>query len=107
MSEPSNSFFEIFKNILPYLSTLVLASWGGAVAYIQNMRTRKSLFSWRELSFDLFISTFAGLLTFFFCLWAETEPAVTAMLTATSGHMGARTIAKFEVIHEKWFDKGR
>lgn len=101
----SGGFIEGLRQFLPYISTLILSSWGGIVSYIQRMRIRSSRFSWRELSFDLLISSFAGLLTHFFCEYGNVSGSMSAILIAISGHMGTRAIASFEQFHYKIFGK--
>lgn len=102
-----DNFLETLKGFLPYLSALMLSSWGGIVHYLQSIRVKKKPFSMRELSFDLVVSSFAGLLTFYFCQWSQTGEAISAILIATSGHMGTRAIARFETIHTNIFKQGK
>ena len=92
------------RQCLPYISTLFLSCWGGTVSYIQRMRVRSRKFSWKELGFDLTISSFAGLLTHFFCEYANLSGALASILIAISAHMGTRAIASFERIHSRVFD---
>ena len=99
----ANALAEWLKGILPYISTLVLSSWGGIVSYIQRMRVHSKKFSWKELGFDLTISSFAGLLTHFFCEYSNVSGAMSAILIAVSGHMGTRAIASFEKMRDRIF----
>lgn len=103
--DPQNTAYivEWFRQILPYLSTLVLSCWGGVVNHIQRLRKGNRKFNWRELSFDLLTSSFAGILTHFLCDAAGIEGAKAAMLIAISGHMGTRAIASFQALHERIF----
>lgn len=103
--DPQNTAYivEWFRQILPYLSTLFLSCWGGVVSYIQRLRVKSHKFSWREMSFDLIISSFAGLLTHFFCEYANVGGAMSAILIAVSGHMGTRAIASFEKMRDRVF----
>lgn len=94
---------EMFRQCLPYVSTLFLSCWGGVVSYIQRLRIKHHKFSFRELSFDLTISSFAGLLTHFFCEYANVGGAMSAILIAVSGHMGTRAIAGFERMRDRIF----
>ncbi len=93
----------VIRDGLPYLSTLVLSCWGGIVSYIQRMRVKSQKFSWKELGFDLVISSFAGLLTHFFCEYSNVSGSMSAILIAVSGHMGTRAIASFERIRDRIF----
>lgn len=99
----TNAAVELVKNILPYLSTLLLSCWGGIVSYIQRIRVRSRKFNVKELSFDLIISSFAGLLTHFFCEYSNVSGAMSAILIAVSGHMGTRAIASFEKMRDRIF----
>lgn len=94
---------EWLKNVLPYISTLLLSCWGGIVSYIQRIRIHSRKFSVKELSFDLIISSFAGLLTHFFCEYSNVSGAMSAILIAVSGHMGTRAIASFEKMRDRIF----
>lgn len=100
--DPQNTAYivEWFRSALPYISTFFLSAWGGVVHHIQRMRTTKTRFNWRELLFDIMVSSFAGLLTYFLCKAAEIEGSKAAFLIAISGHMGTRAIASFQALRE-------
>ena len=102
---PNNTAYiaEFFRQILPYLSTLFLSCWGGIVSHIQRLRIHKSRFNWKDLTFDLVISSFAGLLTHFFCEYSNVGGSMSAILIAVSGHMGTRAIASFEKMRDRIF----
>lgn len=99
----ANITVEWLKNFLPYLSTFLLSCWGGIVSYIQRIRIHSRKFSFKELSFDLVISSFAGLLTHFFCEYSNVSGSMSAILIAVSGHMGTRAIASFEQLRNRIF----
>lgn len=103
--DPNNTALigEFFKQLLPYLSTLFLSCWGGIVSYIQRLRIHRSRFNWKDLTFDLVISSFAGLLTHFFCEYSNVGGSMSAILIAVSGHMGTRAIASFEKMRDRIF----
>lgn len=103
--DPNNTalIVEFFKQLLPYLSTLFLSCWGGIVSYIQRLRIHRSRFNWKDLTFDLVISSFAGLLTHFFCEYSNVGGSMSAILIAVSGHMGTRAIASFEKMRDRIF----
>lgn len=101
--EKDAQIMEWVRQVLPYLSTLFLSCWGGIVSYIQRLRIKSAKFSWRELSFDLLISSFAGLLTHFFCEYSQVSGSMSAILIAISGHMGTRAIASFEKMRDRIF----
>lgn len=103
--DPNNTALigEFFKQLLPYLSTLFLSCWGGIVSYIQRLRIHRSHFNWKDLTFDLVISSFAGLLTHFFCEYSNVGGSMSAILIAISGHMGTRAIVSFEKMRDGIF----
>lgn len=105
--DPNNTahVVEWLRTMLPYISTFFLAAWGGVVHHIQRIRTNKTLFNWRELLFDITVSSFAGLLTYFLCQSAEIEGPQAAFLIAISGHMGTRAISSFQTLHDRIFAK--
>lgn len=94
---------EWLRNATPYLSTLFLSCFGGLASYVQRIRVKHQKFNLKELSYDLVISSFAGLMTYFFCSSSGVEGAKAAMLIAVSGHMGTRAIAAFEIIRDRIF----
>jgi hypothetical protein len=96
-------FVELFRQCLPFLSTIFLSCWGGIVSYLQRIRLKHHKFSFIELCFDLSISSFAGLLTYFFCQYAKVGGEMSAILIAVSGHMGTRAIASFERMRDRIF----
>ena len=64
--------------------------------HITTLRNGRKKFQLKELIFDLVVSTFAGLITFYFCRSAGISETMSAVLIAISGHMGTRAIAGFE-----------
>lgn len=94
---------ELLRQCLPYLSTMFLSCLGGFVSYIQKIRIAHHKFKAVELAFDLIISSFAGLLTYFFCVYAKVSGEMAAILIAVSGHMGTRAIASFERMRDRIF----
>ena len=101
--DPNNTalIVEWFRQFTPYFTTVVLSIWGGVVNHIQTIRNGKKKFQWRELAFDLVTSTFAGLITFYFCRTAGISETMSAILIAISGHMGTRAIAGFETVYRR------
>lgn len=101
--DPNTSvvFMEYVRQAMPYISTIGLWAWGGVVNHISKLRKGGVKFKGRELAFDLIVSTFAGLMTFYFCQSAGVSDTMQAVLIAISGHMGTRAIAGFEVIYRR------
>ena len=101
--DPNNTalFVEWLRQFMPYLSTFFLSTWGGVVNHITTLRNGRKKFQLKELLFDLVISTFAGLITFYFCRSAGISETMSAVLIAISGHMGTRAIAGFETVYRR------
>ena len=101
--DPSNTalFVEWMRQFTPYFTTVFLSIWGGVVNHIQTIRNGRKKFQLKELIFDLVVSTFAGLITFYFCRSAGISETMSAVLIAISGHMGTRAIAGFETVYRR------
>ena len=96
-----NNLIGWFREFMPYFSTFFLSTWGGIVNHITKLRSSRKKFQFKELFFDLVVSTFAGLITYYFCRAANISETMSAILIAISGHMGTRAIAGFEVIYKR------
>ena len=101
--DPNNTalFVEWLRQFMPYLSTFFLSTWGGVVNHITTLRSGRKKFQLKELISDLVVSTFAGLITFYFCRSAGISETMSAVLIAISGHMGTRAIAGFETVYRR------
>ena len=101
--DPNNAAYSVewMRQIMPYISTFFLSTWGGVVNHITKLRNGKKKFQAKELVFDLVVSTFAGLITFYFCRAASVSETMSAVLIAISGHMGTRAIAGFETLYKR------
>jgi hypothetical protein len=101
--DPNNTalFVEWLRQFMPYLTTFFLSTWGGVVNHITTLRSGRKKFQLKELIFDLVVSTFAGLITFYFCRSAGISETMSAVLIAISGHMGTRAIAGFETVYRR------
>lgn len=93
---------EGIADLLPWISTVALSAWGGAVQYAQRVRAGEK-FSWPMLTIDIVISSFAGVLTWFLCEASDIHGPLAAVLIAISGHMGTRAIASLVTIRERLF----
>lgn len=82
------TLMEYLRQAFPYLTTIVLASWGGAVKYLQSVRNRKEPFSVWAFLMEMSIAAFAGLVTHFLCVYAGIEGAGRSVLVSISGYMG-------------------
>lgn len=102
--EPSEVYLQLiaaFKAVLPYVTTFILSTWGGTVAYIKRIRRAKIHFTWLDWGYDIIVSSFVGLLMHFLCEYSRVEGPIQSVLIAISAHAGARTLAKLEI----WRDK--
>lgn len=85
--------------LITYLWVIALASWGGAVSFINKVKTGDArAFNVVELIGEIVTSGFVGVLTFWLCEAANFNPLITAALVGISGHMGSRAMFQFE----KW-----
>ena len=101
--DPNNTalFVEWLRQFMPYLTTFFLSTWGGVVNHITTLRSGRKKFQLKELIFDLVVSTFAGLITFYFCRSAGVSETMSAVLIAISGHIGTRAIDGFETVYRR------
>ena len=89
---------------LTYMWVILLSVWGGLANYIRKVRVGVTArFSFTELIGELVTSGLAGLITFWLCEAADTDPMISAALIAISGHMGARIIFHLENVIEHKF----
>ena len=99
-----NEFLEALRVAFPFISTFLLSIWGGTVSHIQKLRrTKRKFVMGSEYFMDIIICSFAGLLTYFFCMYANIEGWMQAILISISAHMGTRAIASFESLHNRLF----
>lgn len=83
--------------LITYAWVLILATWGGAVSFLQKHREGLVRpFNLTELIGDLMTSAFTGLITFWLCELSETPPLLAAALIGVSGHMGSRSLYHLE-----------
>ena len=59
-------------------------------------------FTFIELLYDIIVSGFVGVLTFFLCQYAGIDSMLSAVLIGISSHMGARALAPFERAFGIW-----
>lgn len=90
---------------LPYVLILSLAGGLGAFIMRLNQATKpqplKLIFL--KLFGELFLSGFAGLLTFLLCKEFGLSPNMTAVAVAISGHLGGNAIILISKFVEKMF----
>ena len=100
----ANEFMDLFRAVVPFLTTFLLSIWGGTVSHIQRIRKDQRNFTLgSEYWMDIVICSFAGLLTYFFCEYANVFGWLRAILISISAHMGTRAIASLESFHNRFF----
>ena len=105
MPEKYQPIIDFLKEAFPFFTTFVLSIWGGTVSHIQRLRKSKRKFTFGpEYVMDIVICSFAGLLTYFFCMYANIDGWLQAILISISAHMGTRAIASFESLHNRIFN---
>ena len=97
--DPTNYTF------LTYAWVIGLSAWGSLVQVIRratsNMPFKKKL---QLIGAKIIISTFAGMVTFMLCEWANVDKMLAAALIAISGHLGARAITLTETLLVKFLE---
>lgn len=84
------------KEALPYLTTVLLAAWGGTVSYIEDLRKSKKKFSFGDWVYRIITSGFVGVLTYWLCMASGMEfGPLSAFCIAVSGHMGVEAMRMF------------
>lgn len=100
----NSSNIDWVREILPYLSTILLSAWGGIVNYLTNINRKGEKFSLMRLAGELVIASFAGIITFFMCSHTSMPDSLAAALIAISGHMGTRAVQGFESVYKRIFN---
>ena len=97
---PNDGWVHNVLETSPFLATLVLSLWAGVVQYVQRVREGET---WcpKALLMDLVICTFAGMLTYFLCEWANIHGPLAAVLIAVSAHMGTKAIGSMVALRDK------
>lgn len=75
---------KLFQGWTAYLGVIAISLWGGIVRFLES----KEAFSWRNLVAQLSSSSFAGMLTFFACQYANVNGPLTGVLCGVAAHMG-------------------
>lgn len=95
------TLMEYLRQAFPYLTTLFLASWGGAVKYFQSVRNKKERFNFWAFLMETSIAAFSGLVTHFLCVHAGIEDAGRSVLVAISGYMGILALEPLTNFYKK------
>ena len=84
--------------LLTYCWVLGLSAWGSLAQVIRRAASDTPIKSkLKMIAAEVVVSTFAGMVTFMLCEWAEVDKMLAAALIAISGHMGARAIILTEM----------
>ena len=113
MNEEINQATELAKDpssisIATYAWVLLLATWGGIVRVVREVKLGGK--SWQQILAifvaEIIISTFAGVITFFMCYSSNVSPLYTAVMTSIAGYMGGRALNVIEAIYKAKIGKG-
>ena len=89
-------------SLLTYAWVLALAMLGGTASFFGKIKSGSvRWFNLAELIGEMFISAFAGIVTFYLCEAGGFNQLMTAALVAIAGHMGTRAI----FIMERFFEQ--
>ena len=90
-------------SIWTYLWVLALSAWGGISHNIERIKKGElKKFRFVDLIYDIVVSGFIGILTFWLCEYANLDGALSAVFIGVSAHMGTRAIAPLEKIFVAW-----
>ena len=89
-------------SIITYIWVIAISISGGFCHHLICLKKGVMTFRLTALLGDLFISSFAGLMTFYLCEASEIHGPLQAVLVGTSGHMGSRTIFILENSINQW-----
>lgn len=96
----------IVKNWIPTMYMTTLAAIGGIVNFRQKMKAGNTrVWNLTELIGEMFVSAFAGFVTYFLCLGFGVNDYLMVAAVAISGHMGARAIFLLEQKAQKTFQE--
>jgi len=113
MNEEISKATELAKDpssisLATYAWVLLLATWGGIVRVIREVKLGGK--SWQQILaifvVEIIISTFAGVITFFMCYSSNVSPLYTAVMTSIAGYMGGRALNVLEAIYKAKAGKG-
>ena len=78
---------------MTYVWVIFVACAGGVAGYVKKVRSgEERRFRFRDLFFDVIVSAFVGVVTFWLCQASGLSQLWTAALVGMSGQMGARAI---------------
>lgn len=83
-----NDLSKSFQGWMAYVGIVALSLWGGVVRFLQSKET----FSWRSLMAQLSSSSFAGLMVYFGCQYANLNGPLTGAACGMASYMGTPAI---------------
>ena len=84
-----------------YLWVVGVSLWGGLVSYFEN----KTPFSIMTLFAHLTSASFAGVMTYYLCLYGNVPQPLTGVFCGVAAHMGTPALLKMRIIRQ-FLDKG-
>lgn len=87
-----------------YFWVFALAMLGGTVSYLKKLKNGKK---WKvtDLLIEVITAAFAGVITFYLCMWVGIADIGAAALVGVSGHFSSRAITLFGKILDKVLGK--
>lgn len=85
-----------------YAWVIGISCLGGIASFVRKVRSGQARpFNLVELLGELVVSAFTGMLTYWFCRWAELNEWATAAYIGVASHMGSRAIFMGEQAFER------
>jgi hypothetical protein len=89
-----------------YAWVVVISFLGGAAAFVRKIRAGQARpFNLVEFFGEIVVSAFAGIVTYWFCRWAELNEWASAAFVGIGAHMGSRAIFMGEQVLERLYQK--
>ncbi len=90
---------------ITYLWVFLMSILGGVTSFHHKVK-RGIARPWNIAEFvgEITTSAFAGIVTFYLCVWSGFAPLLTAALVGIAGHMGSRAIFMIEKSIEEKFN---
>jgi hypothetical protein len=91
-----------------YAWILLLATLGGIVRVIREVKFGGK--TWKQILAifiaEIFVSLFAGIVTFFLCAARDVPPFYAAVMVSLASYMGGRALSVLEVLYKLKIGKG-
>lgn len=95
-----------YYSTITYLWVIGLSLVGSLIARFQSWKENKrKKISLMEIIGELFISGFAGIITFFLCEFLEVPQLLTMFLCGIAGNMGSKSLDFFGLLFMRFFEK--